>query len=102
MNNKMHPFTEEELKLREEFLNKFPSALEVQLHGFGTEVDEIFDWFILQLTSRHKKLIDVILREVGEVQQDFVNQVWNGKEDPNNIKYFSKIKTLLNSIKENL
>lgn len=85
-----HPFTEEE---RREFDKTWK---------FGIDDNQKKANVKNFLISLHKKLIDVILREVGEVQQDFVNEVWNGKEDPNNVKYFIRLRTFLTNIKEEL
>ncbi len=43
-------------QLREELLEKFPALLEVQLHGFGIEVDELFEFFFYKLASE-KELV---------------------------------------------
>lgn len=39
-------------EIRTEILEKFPSILEVQLHGFGGEVDELFE-VIFSLIEKH-------------------------------------------------
>ncbi len=49
-----------EAKLRERFLDAFPSVLGVQLHGFGVEVDEIFDFMVAEIEKARQEVLEAL------------------------------------------